>query len=215
MTNYDPTYIDRYGAGPHVAADAIVFTLDGMVLLIKRKDNGKWALPGGFMEAGETPNQTALRELYEETGLRSVKVTYIDSVLAADPKRDPRAHIMSFMCLYVSPYFSCDLPLVASDDASMAVWVPASSIPSLDMYLDHREYTMKMLVNNYPAIDAAFSESKKAARGIKHAKQKTSQPTAPAQAVAVKKDWKIDAIKFLAATVLLTWLARVLEGIPM
>lgn len=213
MINYDPTYVDRYGAGPHVAADAIVFTLDGMVLLIKRKDNGKWALPGGFMEAGETPNQTALRELYEETGLRSVKVTYIDSALAADPKRDPRAHIMSFMCLYVSPYLSSDLPLAASDDASMAVWVPASSLPSLNLYLDHREYAMKMLVNNHPAISAAFSETQKAARNVKRTNQKTSQPTAPAKAVAVKRDWKIDAIMFLATTVFLTWLARALEAI--
>ncbi|MEA5077813.1 MAG: NUDIX domain-containing protein [Anaerolineaceae bacterium] len=40
------------------------------ILLIKRGDNGKWAVPGGYMEPGENFSEACAREVYEETGLR-------------------------------------------------------------------------------------------------------------------------------------------------
>ncbi len=40
------------------------------ILLIRRGDNGKWAVPGGYMEAGENFSEACVREVYEETGLR-------------------------------------------------------------------------------------------------------------------------------------------------
>lgn len=55
-------------ATPYVAADAAVFR-DGRILLIKREDNGLWAMPGGATEVGETWAQSAERELHEETGV--------------------------------------------------------------------------------------------------------------------------------------------------
>ena len=53
---------------PFVAADAAVFR-GGRILLIKREDNGLWAMPGGATEVGETWAQSAERELREETGV--------------------------------------------------------------------------------------------------------------------------------------------------
>ena len=53
---------------PFVAASAAVFR-DGCILLIKREDNGLWAMPGGWTEVGETWAQSVERELREETGL--------------------------------------------------------------------------------------------------------------------------------------------------
>lgn len=51
---------------------ACVAVLDGdKILLGKRKDNGKWTTPGGHMEPGETPVQGAVRELYEESGIKA------------------------------------------------------------------------------------------------------------------------------------------------
>ncbi|MXY44576.1 MAG: NUDIX domain-containing protein [Dehalococcoidia bacterium] len=55
-------------ATPYVAADAAVFR-DGRILLIKREDNGLWAMPGGATEVGETWAYSAERELHEEAGV--------------------------------------------------------------------------------------------------------------------------------------------------
>jgi ADP-ribose pyrophosphatase YjhB (NUDIX family) len=54
---------------PLSTGDAAIFDEQGRLLLIKRADNGKWALPGGALEVGETPVQGVLREALEETGL--------------------------------------------------------------------------------------------------------------------------------------------------
>ena len=55
-------------ATPYVAADAAVFR-DGRILLIRREDNGLWAMPGGMTEVGETWALSAERELREEAGV--------------------------------------------------------------------------------------------------------------------------------------------------
>ena len=54
--------------GPQAGAEAAVIR-DGHVLLIRRQDDGLWALPGGFTEVGETLAQSACRELREEAGI--------------------------------------------------------------------------------------------------------------------------------------------------
>ncbi len=55
---------------PYPVADAAVFDREGRILLIRRKDNGLWAMPGGALEVGETAAEGACREAWEETGLR-------------------------------------------------------------------------------------------------------------------------------------------------
>jgi len=52
-----------------VVAGAFVFDKENWVLMQKRSDNGQWGFPGGFMELGENVQDTARREVYEETGL--------------------------------------------------------------------------------------------------------------------------------------------------
>jgi ADP-ribose pyrophosphatase YjhB (NUDIX family) len=54
---------------PLIGGDAAVIDSKGRLLLIKRSDNEKWALPGGALEVGETPSEGALREVLEETGV--------------------------------------------------------------------------------------------------------------------------------------------------
>ena len=54
---------------PNAGAEAAVFR-DGRILLMRRHDNGLWALPGGLVEVGETLAETAVRELWEETKVR-------------------------------------------------------------------------------------------------------------------------------------------------
>ena len=51
-------------------ADALVRDVRGRVLLVRRADDGRWAMPGGWVDPGETPEQAVVREVAEETGLR-------------------------------------------------------------------------------------------------------------------------------------------------
>lgn len=54
---------------PKVSADAAVFDDAGRVLLQRRTDDGAWCLPGGYVEPNESPEEAAIRETREETGL--------------------------------------------------------------------------------------------------------------------------------------------------
>jgi 8-oxo-dGTP pyrophosphatase MutT (NUDIX family) len=68
------------GTQPLLVAGAtvIVFNDKREVLLQHRSDINKWGFPGGVMEFGETLEETAARELYEETGLRASDLKFID-----------------------------------------------------------------------------------------------------------------------------------------
>ena len=68
MAEFDRDLWNPIGVSPLYTADAAVFR-DDRLLLIKRADNGLWALPGGFVEVGQTLAQAVLKELHEETGL--------------------------------------------------------------------------------------------------------------------------------------------------
>jgi ADP-ribose pyrophosphatase YjhB (NUDIX family) len=54
---------------PLVGVDAAVFDEGGRMLLVQRVDNGRWCMPGGLADVGESPAQAAEREVWEETGL--------------------------------------------------------------------------------------------------------------------------------------------------
>lgn len=64
---------------------------DGRILLIRRVDTDRWALPGGMVDWGETVEEAARRELEEETGLTLVTVERLIGVYSS-PERDVRAH---------------------------------------------------------------------------------------------------------------------------
>ncbi len=73
-----------------LAADVVIFK-EEKILLIKRKAQpfkGMWALPGGFVEKGETFEQAAYRELEEETNIKNVMLKRIG--VFDEPDRDPR-----------------------------------------------------------------------------------------------------------------------------
>jgi 8-oxo-dGTP diphosphatase len=81
---------------PALTADCVVFDSQDRVLLIRRGRppfEGDYALPGGFVEVGETVEDACRRELKEETGIevRELKLVGVYS----DPKRDPRGHTCS------------------------------------------------------------------------------------------------------------------------
>lgn len=90
---------------PSLATDIVVLikkqTSAKSVVMIKRGEHpfmNFWALPGGFVKPNETAEQTAIRELYEETGIENVSLKQIQ--LFSEPNRDPRGWIVS--CAFVT-----------------------------------------------------------------------------------------------------------------
>jgi 8-oxo-dGTP diphosphatase len=121
--------------GAHFTADLVLFAWQRAelhVLLIQRGHDsdaypGRWALPGGYLDPGETPEQAARRELAEETGLTSPTLLHRVGVYDK-PGRDPRGRV-------VSTAFTAVLPQArrprAGDDARAARWWPINELPSL------------------------------------------------------------------------------------
>ena len=61
-----------------IGSTVLVLDSDNRLLMIKRSDNGMWGVPGGAMELGESTENTARRELLEETGLETDKLILYD-----------------------------------------------------------------------------------------------------------------------------------------
>ena len=126
-------YLAGYRQGdyprPSVTADMAVFREGerGMELLLIRRGGhpflGKWALPGGFSEPGETVDETAARELREETNLEGLPLTPFG--FFSTPGRDVRAWTMSEGFAAILPADSPEP--VAGDDARETGWFTVDS----------------------------------------------------------------------------------------
>ena len=80
---------------PSLTVDILIL-FENRLVLVKRKNppyQGKFALPGGFVDIGESTEKAAARESFEETGL-SVEIIKLVGVYS-DPQRDPRGHTVS------------------------------------------------------------------------------------------------------------------------
>jgi 8-oxo-dGTP diphosphatase len=87
---------------PLVAVDGVLVRKTKGIVLVKRKRppyEGYWALPGGFVEYGETVEEAVVREVREETGLE-VDIKGLVGVYSK-PGRDPRGHVISVAFLVV------------------------------------------------------------------------------------------------------------------
>jgi len=112
---------------PHITVDAVI-THEDTILLIKRKHypfKDRWALPGGFVEYGETCEKAVQREILEETGIE-MKITGLIGVYS-DPNRDPRGHTISI----VYRGESHTVELIAGDDAAEAKFFKVHQLPEL------------------------------------------------------------------------------------
>jgi len=107
---------------PLITVDIIIEMTDRLgrpIVLIKRKNPPYgWALPGGFVDVGETLEQAAVREAREETSLDVELKALLGNY--SDPARDPRGHTVS--AVYVAE--ASGLPVAADDAKELALYLP-------------------------------------------------------------------------------------------
>ena len=110
---------------PSVTADGIVLKGNDIVLIKRGKEpfKGSYALPGGFLNYGERLEECAVREVLEETGVKT-KVVELVGVYSS-PDRDPRGHFVTAV-YHLEPVGGM---LKAGDDAKDAEWVPLDKLP--------------------------------------------------------------------------------------
>ncbi len=125
---------------PALTVDCVIFGLDESsklkVLLIQRGGEpykNCWALPGGFVDMAENLEQSALRELEEETGVKNVFIEQLYTF--GEPNRDPRGRTVSVG--YFALVNLAEHPVQASSDAQQAQWFEIDDMPSLAFDHDH------------------------------------------------------------------------------
>src|SRR5687767_15985077 len=118
---------------PRIGVSACVWR-DGKVLLVERGKEpwkGKWSLPGGSLEFGETVREAARRELAEETGIEAdlVRLVDVDDAIMRDEKGGPIAHY-AIVC-FTGHWRRGEAE--ARDDVSRVQWADLHTLDRLDM----------------------------------------------------------------------------------
>ncbi len=119
---------------PRLTVDAVIVDASRGVVLIRRGHPpfaGSWALPGGFVETGETCEAACVREAREETGLEVEPVELIG--VYSTPGRDPRGHTVSvvYLCRALGGR------LAGGDDAADARWF--AELVGIELAFDHAQ----------------------------------------------------------------------------
>lgn len=122
---------------PYLTVDGVIELYDagerlqGIVCIERKNPPHGWALPGGFVDIGETVEAALVREMKEETSL-DVEIVSLLGVYS-DPKRDPRFHTASvvYRC---KAYGKPD----AHDDAKAVKVIALAALPELELVFDHR-----------------------------------------------------------------------------
>jgi len=118
----------------------------GAILLVRRKyppREGHWCLPAGFVEVGESPGESAVREVREETGL-DVEIEGLIDCWASD--EDPRTPVVSFA--FAAKVVGGDLE--PGDDAEEAVFFERGSVPEGIAFSSHRRLILRCFEGEIP-----------------------------------------------------------------
>lgn len=115
---------------PTPTVDILIELPEGIVLIERDRPPHGWAIPGGFVDEGETVEQAAIREAKEETSLDVELIAMLG--IYSDPRRDPRKHTVS--TVYIARATG---QLRAGDDARNAM-ILAADAPLPALAFDHR-----------------------------------------------------------------------------
>lgn len=119
-------------AGPFTTVDAIIETGGGIVIIKRSNPPFGWALPGGFLDYGESLEEAAAREAKEETGLELINPKQFHTY--SDPRRDPRFHTIGTVFIAQAK----GIPK-AGDDAAEIDVVSLDKAKDLDFAFDHKK----------------------------------------------------------------------------
>ena len=129
-----------YPKQPIIGVGAVIIK-DGKILLEKRKNDpgkGKWSIPGGLVELGESVEQTVIREVKEETGLEVEKPEHIDVVdnVIKDENGEVKYHFV------IIDYFVKlkGGTMKATSDAEELRWVTFDEVEKYDLTKTFREF---------------------------------------------------------------------------
>ncbi len=121
---------------PSLTVDIFIYNNKKEFILIKRKNEpfkGQWALPGGFVDYGETVENAAIREAKEETSI-DVELKRLINVYS-DPERDSRGHTVTIAYTAQGNFEDAK----AADDASDIKIFAFNEIDNLDLAFDHEK----------------------------------------------------------------------------
>lgn len=118
---------------PVTGTSIIPILPDGRIVLVQRRDNGKWGLPGGMVNWGEDIVTTIERELTEETGLEVSQIRRLVGVYSS-PNRDPRVHSI---CVVVEVEAQGDMQIKDPMEVTDVKAFSLASLPLGDLSHDH------------------------------------------------------------------------------
>lgn len=118
---------------PVTGTSIIPILPDGRIVLVQRRDNGKWALPGGMVNWGQDIATTVQRELAEETGLELLEIRRLVGIYSA-PDRDPRIHSI---CVLVEASVQGTMQVQDALEIQSVRAFHTSEIPRGDLSHDH------------------------------------------------------------------------------
>ena len=120
---------------PITGTSIIPILPDGRIVLIRRRDNGLWGLPGGIVDWGENIPTAVRRELAEETGLEVTQIRRLVGIYSA-PDRDPRLHSI---CVVVEADVQGTMQIRDTLEVSDVQAFNPDSIPEGRLAHDHRQ----------------------------------------------------------------------------